>query len=200
MSREKITFNPSSATSQPMTSRLSGQVCSPAGPSRGDWAYSSRQLTMAAAAPSPKRAVATRLLFERSWWRKVSAQSSTTSSSTRDCGLARAMDAARARPSTPPAQPRPNTGVRSTSARKSRWRITRASSPGVAMPVEQTVTMESISLASKPGLIQGGLRPPRPATGWRFPGRCRCVRRSCAGSRYHSIGTQEWRLSMSAFE
>src|SRR6185437_1384000 len=99
--------SPSSATSQPMMSSECGQVYSPpmprAGPSPADD-------TIAAAAPSPKSAVATMLLFDTSLFRKESAQSSTTSSNIRDRGAARARSAARASPSTPPAQPSPNSG------------------------------------------------------------------------------------------
>ena len=53
-------------------------------------------------------------------------------------------------PETPPAQPRPKTGTRSTSARKPMRAATRASRLGVAMPVDETVTTVSTSAAVRP--------------------------------------------------
>ena len=64
--------------------------------------------------------------------------------------LAAARRAAVARPLTPPAQPRPNSGTRSASARKPIFPATRASRLGVAMPVVETVTRQSTSPASIP--------------------------------------------------
>src|SRR6516162_2191924 len=85
MSREKTALNPSSVTSQPITSRLSGQVCSPeptmAGPSPS-------VESSAPAAPSPNSAVATILLFDQSSRRKANAQSSTVRNSTVSPGAA----------------------------------------------------------------------------------------------------------------
>ena len=116
MSREKIAFSPSSATSQPMMSRLCGQVCSPAAAIAGP---SPPQRSTAAAAPSPNSAVATMLLCARSSRRNYSVHSSTTSSST---GLVRASPPPAPRrapgPCAPPAQPSPKIGSRWHRARQ----------------------------------------------------------------------------------
>ena len=77
--------------------------------------------------------------------RKASVQSSITTSSTLDRGEALASRAASDRPDAPPAQPSPKTGTRCTFARKPIPLSMRASIDGVAMPVEDTVTMVSIS-------------------------------------------------------
>ncbi len=74
--------------------------------------------------------------------------------STVEPGRPAASRAARARPETPPAQPRPKTGTRSTSLRKPMRPSTRASRLGVAMPVEETVTMVSTSPAAIPALAR----------------------------------------------
>lgn len=50
----------------------------------------------------------------------------------------------------PPAQPRPNTGTRAASGRNPIRSMARASRLGVAMPVEDTVTMASTSAAVSP--------------------------------------------------
>ena len=86
-----------------------------------------------------------------SWsMRKAAVQISIATSSTVEPGRARARRSAIAKPETPPAQPRPNTGTRSTSDRKPMRPATRASRLGVAMPVEEMVTMVSTSRASQP--------------------------------------------------
>ena len=77
--------------------------------------------------------------------RSAMLQSSTVTNNTVESGAARARRAARLRPETPPAQPSPNTGIRWTSLRKSIFAMARASRLGVAMPVEDTVTIVSMS-------------------------------------------------------
>jgi len=89
--------------------------------------------------------------------RKAAVQISIATSSTVEPGRARARRLAMARPDTPPAQPRPNTGTRSTSERNPMRPATRASRLGVAMPVEETVTMVSTSGASQPALASARL-------------------------------------------
>src|ERR1700722_17221237 len=82
--------------------------------------------------------------------RKAIVQISTATRSTtlpgRDCARREAIE----KPETPPAQPRPNTGTRSTSARKPTWVAARASRLGVAIPVDEIVTTVSTSAASIP--------------------------------------------------
>ena len=112
---ENTTFSPSSATSQPMTSRRVGPGVFAAGAQAPGPVASSRQLITAAAAPSPNRAVATRLLLDRSCARKVRAQSSTTSNSTRASGWPAPGRRRAPGRATPPAQPRPKIGSRRTS-------------------------------------------------------------------------------------
>ena len=147
ISRENCTLKPSSSTRQPITWSDPGQVCSPqearAGPSPS-------VLTRAAAAPSPKSAVATRLLLLWSARRKVRPQSSTTVTSTLDPGRARAMAAARASPRTPPAQPSPKMGSLCRSRRIPTLSASRASRLGVAMPDDDTEMMVSTSVTSSP--------------------------------------------------
>src|SRR5260221_10987985 len=98
MSREKTGFSPSSATSQPMMSRVCGQVCSPLATTDGP---APPHRSTAAAAPSPNSAAATILLFPLSPRRKVKEHNSTTRSSTALSGIAAASVAARASPMTP---------------------------------------------------------------------------------------------------
>ena len=73
---------------------------------------------MHAAALSPNKAVATMFDLLASLNRKASEQVSTATSKTVLPGAALAKRAAMAKPVTPPAQPRPNTGTRSTSDQK----------------------------------------------------------------------------------
>ena len=145
--RDSRTSSPLCVTCQPMTSRLPGQVCSPqaliAGPVPS-------VVSTAPAAPSPKRAVATTFAVVRSLPQNVSVQSSTTRYRMRLPGWALAQAAARASPSAPPAQPRPNSGRRCTLRRNGSSSISRASSAGKAMPVDETVTSMSTSLHSRP--------------------------------------------------
>src|ERR1700730_8385994 len=93
-----------------------------------------------AAAPSPNSADATIFALVKRSSRKAIVQISTANSSTtlpgRDCARREAIET----PETPPAQPRPNTGTRSTSARKPTRAAARASRLGVAMPVDEMVT------------------------------------------------------------
>ena len=113
--------------------------------------------TTQAAAPSPNKAVAT-MLAALSWsMRKAAVQISMATISTVEPGRARARRSAMASPLTPPAQPSPNTGTRSTSARKPMRPATRASRLGVAMPVDETVTMVSTSRAWQPALASARL-------------------------------------------
>src|SRR5690349_14119524 len=65
-----------------MTSSELAQMCSPLGPIEGPWP---RQETMAPAAPSPNRAVATTFAIDRSVLWKHREQSSTTSNSIGRC-------------------------------------------------------------------------------------------------------------------
>ena len=71
--------------------------------------------TTQAAAPSPNSAVATMLALVSWSMRKAAVQISIATRSTVEPGRARARRSAIARPETPPAQPSPNTGTRSTS-------------------------------------------------------------------------------------
>ena len=87
------------------------------------------------------------LAFVSSSWRTARVHNSKVTNSTLVPGRACASRAAIDRPDTPPAQPSPNTGTRDTSERKPMRPATRASSVGVAMPVELTLTMVSISSA-----------------------------------------------------
>ena len=103
-----------------------------------------------AAAPSPNSAVATMLTLVSWSRRKAVVQISTATISTVEPGRAWASRLAIARPLTPPAQPRPKTGTRSTSLRNPMRRATRASRLGVAMPVEEMVTIVSMSDALQP--------------------------------------------------
>ena len=112
----------------------------------------------AAAAPSPKRAEEITSAFVPRSMRHASVQSSTTTTSTTSPGSARASRAPSARPDTPPAQPRPNTGTRITVGRNPISGPTRASMLGVAIPVEDTVTTTSTSRAEIRALIERGLR------------------------------------------
>src|SRR5690348_10867138 len=107
MLRANRAFRPSSSTSHPMTSSESGQVYSPEGPKPGPVPVVDR---MAPAAPSPKSAVATMLLLDKSFFRNVNPQSSATRKRTFDLGIDCAHCAARDRPITPPAHPSPNIG------------------------------------------------------------------------------------------
>src|ERR1017187_6849532 len=100
---------------------------------------------MIAAAPSPKRLMATMLALVSSSRRSASEQTSIATSSTLAPGPASARRHGIDKPETPPAQPRPNTGTRATSDRNPITPATRASRLGVAIPVEQTVTTVSIS-------------------------------------------------------
>ncbi len=129
-----------------MTLSVSGQVCWPP-PSMRQAPSSSPERSTQAAPPSANRAVATMLAVVSSSSRKARVQSSMVTKSTVDPGRPAASREARCRPETPPAQPRPKTGTRSTSPRKPMRPSTRASRLGVAMPVEETVTMVSTSLA-----------------------------------------------------
>ena len=98
---------------------------------------------------------------------------------------------------TPPAHPRPKIGKRRTSGRNGMTCIRRASSDGVAMPMEQTVTIVSIW----PGV--------RPASSKAFRAASAISANACSrnrslrseklcGCRYQSIGTQECRVSIRA--
>jgi hypothetical protein len=148
MARAKITPKPCGSTSQPMRSSVSGQVYSP------EASISARPPSPArntqAAAPSPKRAVATMLALVRLSGREASVHSSMTTSRILVPGRASAKRAAIENPDTPPAQPSPNTGTRVTSLRKPIRLKARASRLGVAMPVEETVTMVSMSRGARP--------------------------------------------------
>src|ERR1700737_3533786 len=143
MVRRKITPKPSGSTLQPMTPSVSGQRCSPAFSIRVAPPSPARKIT--AAAPSPNRLMATMLALVSWSWRTASEQSSIVTNSTLVPGRACASRDAIDRPEAPPAQPRPKTGTRITSDRKPIRRATRASRLGVAIPVEVTVTMVSIS-------------------------------------------------------
>ena len=145
--RWKMTPNPSGSTLQPMISSVSGHSFSPVA---SIWvAPPSPARRIMAAAPSPNRLAATILALVNSSWRTASVQSSSATRSTLVPGRACARRDAIDSPDTPPAHPRPKTGTRDTSLRKPSLPATRASSVGVAMPVEHTVTTVSISLAER---------------------------------------------------
>src|SRR6187401_1044500 len=103
-----------------------------------------------AAAPSPNKAEEITSAFVMRSGREINVHNSMTTTSTTSPGSARAKRAPSARPEAPPAQPRPKTGTRITDGRKPSSVATRASSPGVAMPVEDTVTTTSTSRAAIP--------------------------------------------------
>ena len=109
-------------------------------------------VTTAAAAPSPNKAVATIAAGSSLSSRIEIEQVSTVTNSQWLPGSAAARRAASARPLTPPAQPRPNTGTRRTSPRSPSRGPTRASRLGVAMPVVETVTTPSIWPGASPAL------------------------------------------------
>src|SRR5262245_228147 len=145
MSRAKITCRPSESTSQPITSSVSGQkVLADATRSSPPWPFFpgawSSATTSAAAAPSPNSDDATRLRLERSLRWNVSVHSSSAMSSTLEPGWASANSRARASPATPPAQPRPQIGVRWKSPSRPSTLASRASMLGAAIPVEETNT------------------------------------------------------------
>jgi hypothetical protein len=100
-----------------------------------------------------------------------------------DCASLDAIES----PETPPAQPNPNTGTRDTSDRNPILPATRASSVGVAMPVEQTVTTVSISLTSRLAAAIALRATSRNRAS--APSRKASVRSGQPrGARYHSIG------------
>ncbi len=149
-----------------MTSSESGQVYSPQPAISGPAAVRPHVIS-AAAAPSPNRAVAMMLLLDVSRLRKVRPQSSTTRNRTRLPGAARAMAAARARPRTPPAQPRPKIGRRCTSRRNGSTSMRRASRLGVAMPEVETATMLSTRSAGTAARLRQSLAARRnSSTAW----------------------------------
>jgi len=96
--------------------------------------------------------------------RKAVVQISSATISTRVPGRAAASRLAIARPDTPPAQPSPNTGTRPTSARKPMRLATRASTLGVAMPVDDMVTTTSMSLAPRPAASSARVAAPTNST------------------------------------
>ena len=135
-----------------MMSSVSGHRCCAPRPSTGPLpaAPGASEASTTAAAPSPKSAVAMMSALSIRSMRNSSVQVSTATISTRAPGRAAASSRAMESPLTPPAQPRPKTGTRSTSARNPISPATRASSVGVATPVEETVTITSISPALTP--------------------------------------------------
>ena len=146
--RAKMTPRPVGSTRQPIMSTVSGQVCS--AEDMIDAIPPSPVRSTHAAAPSPNSAVATMSALLRSSSRNARLHNSTATNSTRAPGLAAASLAARASPETPPAHPSPKTGTRTASDRKSIRPIARASRLGVAIPVEETVTMISTSDPARP--------------------------------------------------
>ena len=148
MARSNTTESPGSSTSQPMIRSVSGQSFSAEPAIRATpW---SPLLTIPAAAPSPNKAVATMAAGSSLSRRIEIEQVSTVTNSQRVPGSAAASREASASPLTPPAQPRPKTGMRRTLSRKPMRPATRASRLGVAIPVVETVTTPSISSAASP--------------------------------------------------
>ena len=147
--RSNTTPSPASSTSQPMICNVSGHMCCAPRPTTGPWSAGS-ELSTAAPAPSPNSAVAMMSAFCIRSMRNRSVQVSTATTSTRAPGRAAAISRAMDRPDTPPAQPRPNTGTRSRSGRNPISTAARASSVGVATPVEEMVTTASIRSALSP--------------------------------------------------
>ena len=141
-----------------MMSSVSGQVCSAPAPIAQRAPASRSTRSTQAAAPSPNSAEEiTSALAPRSP-RKASVHNSTATTSTTSPGSARASRAPSARPATPPPQPRPNTGTRSALGLKPISAPTRASRLGVAMPVDETVTMTSTSRAARRARSSAALR------------------------------------------
>lgn len=144
MSREKMTLNPWSVKSQPMTS----SDCF----IKTDWAsiifgasFSFDILrsafsphNKAAAMPSPKSEVPIRLLFVLSSGWNVRLHSSAAMTSTKALGYALQYSAARASPLAPPAQPSPQIGIRFVYGENGSSFISRASILGVERPVLET--------------------------------------------------------------
>ena len=123
MSGLKTTPKPSSSIDQPIISSVWGHICSPDEMTRG----SGREVSgpdlrrnNTPAAPSPNNAVEMKFLIVWSDDRQLIVHNSTTRRRTLPAGRDCANRAARARPVTPPAQPRPKIGNRSTLADKPR--------------------------------------------------------------------------------
>ena len=148
MARLRTTPKPSGSTSQPMMSRVPGQVCRPR-----------RRRSRSPARPSGARPRRLRRRRGRSRRRRrrsslsgltARVQTSTVTKSTVLPGQACARRAARIRPETPAAQPRPKSGTRATSERKRSRSRSCASRLGTAIPVEEAVTTMSTSAPVRP--------------------------------------------------
>ena len=125
--------------------------------------------------------------------RQLMVHSSTTSSSTLPLGSDCAIRAARARPLTPPAQPRPKMGSRSIVAGRPRRLARIASRLGTASPVVDTVTMASMSSGSMPARsMHSRLARSRRSAAASWNTRLRAAQ-PC-DSKCHSRGTHEWRV------
>ena len=149
----RTTPKPSSSMDQPIMSWVCRHICSPDATTRGIECETSRwdaRRNSRPAAPSPNNAVEMKFLMVWSDDRQLIVHSSTTRSSTLPAGRDCANRVARARPDTPPAQPRPKIGKRSTVAAKPRRLARMASRLGTARPVVETVTIASMSVRAMP--------------------------------------------------
>ena len=160
--RSKMTPSPLGSTFQPMMSSVSGQVCSPRALDARQAALAARARTQAAA-PSPNRAVADH----------VGLGGQLVHAEGRGAELDDHQQHRRARPG---ARQPAGDGEARTRRRRSRGRTpararrrrgspcgppTRASRLGVAMPVEDTVTMVSTSRRLAAGVGERARSPPR---------------------------------------
>ena len=154
-------------------------------------------LTTAAAAPSPNSAVATIAAGSSLSSRMEIEQVSTVTNSQLLPGSEAASRAVSARPLTPPAQPRPNTGTRRTFSRRPSRGPTRASRLGVAMPVVETVTTPSICSGAKPA---AAIARPAASSYIRSDASRYIALRSAqpCGCSYHSSGATSRRVAISA--
>ena len=153
MSGLRTTPKPSFSIDQPIMSSVWRHMCSPVATTRANGCEESRpdpRRNNTPAAPSPNNAVEMKFWIVRSLVRQLIVHSSTTRSRTLPSGSECANRADRARPDTPPAQPRPKTGNRSTAADRPRRLASMASRLGTARPVVETVTMASTSLRAMP--------------------------------------------------
>jgi hypothetical protein len=145
------TPKPSSLISQPMMRSVCGQQHSPMARMRGPPLAPSAVLRNSTpAAPSPNKAVDTNIAGLGSLTRRHRLHRSTVRNSTCAPSVACASRVARARPATPPPQPRPKIGSRSTVGLSLRRLNSLASRLGIASPVIVLVTRMSISASSTP--------------------------------------------------
>ena len=143
---------PEAPTSQPIARSLSGYSLLRVATTVGRAVSSERPApTMTtAAAPSPKRPLATRFATDVSSRCTVRLHSSTESSTATSSGWPTRWSCTRATPAAPATHPRPTRGTRLTSSRRPMRAATRASSDGTASPVIVVDTIRSTSAGERP--------------------------------------------------